>query len=81
MPTPMTPSTKSLGNILGFTNSSLRFAIKAQLSAKTKEKSERMNTTCSALIPASMITLVVEAFSPNKMAAIRAKIAPRVGCF
>jgi hypothetical protein len=40
-----------------------------------------MNTTCSAVMPEPIITLVVEAFRPKRMAALRAKSTPRAGCF
>jgi hypothetical protein len=46
-----------------------------------KAKSERTNTTCSGLIPDSIITFVVDAFTPKRMAADTANRTPRVGCF
>jgi hypothetical protein len=44
-------------------------------------KRERINTTCSAVMPDPMITLVVEAFRPKRMAALRANSTPNVGFF
>lgn len=52
---------------------------KTQLKAMAPVNKERIKTTCSADIPEPMITLVVEAFRPNRIAADRANRTPRAG--
>ena len=52
-----------------------------QVRAMSPALSDRKNTTCSGVIPLVIMTLVVEAFMPKRIAATRAKMTPSVGFF
>ena len=63
------------------TLSNLGLAMSAHTSAIIPAVRERTKTTISGLMPDSIMTLVVEAFTPNKSAAAKAYKTPSVGCF
>jgi hypothetical protein len=75
----MTPSSSSLGIIRVGTLIVFGAVKSTQLSAIPPVNKDLMNTTCSADMPDPIITLVVDALSPNRIAADKAKRTPSVG--
>ena len=72
MPTPTTPNRSSLGMSLAGTLMLFGLANSTQVRAISPALSERKKTTCSGVIPLVIMTLVVEALMPKRIAAIRA---------
>ena len=63
----------------GFTLKALGFVRASAMPAPRAVASERKITSSSAEIPAAIVTLEVDAFSPNSTTPASAKITPRTG--
>ena len=78
--TPKIPKIKRFFHSLGFTLNALGFVRASAIPAPKAVASERKITSSAGEIPAAIVTLEVEAFSPNSTTPARAKMTPRTGC-